>query len=275
MKTDLKTILALGEARGCAIPAFNVYNLETLLGVLQAAQETGAPVIFQMYSRLFDGPDARLLASAILEAINQLETPAAFHLDHGAGMPQVQRALRWGATSIMIDASSLPFAENAAKTRQAVETCAACGICVEGELGHVGTTKDACMGEYTKVDEAAEFVRQTGVAALAVLVGTAHGRYKQAPKLDIQRIADIRQATGLPLVLHGGSGVPDDQIRAAIQAGIRKVNFGTDLCYSFLDSVFGVSRDIFAVDLFMKEPVRAVKRFALEKIGLLGAGAHG
>ena len=110
------------------------------------------------------------------------------------------------------------------------------------------------------------------MSALAILVGTAHGRYKKAPKLDVERIAAIREATnGLPLVLHGGSGVPDDQIRAAIEAGIRKINFGTDVCYSFLDGVFGVSRDIVAIDLFMKQPVLAVKAYAAEKIRLLGA----
>lgn len=275
MKADLKSILELAEQRGCAIPAFNVYNLETLAGVYLAAKETGAPVIFQMYSRLFDHLDAELMAPAILKAIDSLETPAAFHLDHGAGMPEVLRALRAGATSIMIDASALPFRENVTRTREAVEACKACGIFTEGELGHVGTTRDESMGEYTKPDEAAEFVRETGVAALAVLVGTAHGRYRQAPHLDIERIAEIRRATGLPLVLHGGSGVPDDQIRASIGAGIRKINFGTDLCYAFLDEVFRVSRDIYAVDLFMREPVQAVKHFAIDKIRLLGADVNG
>lgn len=104
-----------------------------------------------------------------------------------------------------------------------------------------------------------------------MLVGTAHGRYKKPPKLDIERIADIKKATGIPLVLHGGSGIPDDQIVSSIKAGIRKINFGTDVCYSFLDGVFGVSRDIVAIDLFMKEPIKAVKAFALSKINLLGA----
>lgn len=275
MKTDLKTILALGEKRGCAIPAFNVYNLETLMGVMQAAQQTGAPVIFQMYSRLFDGPSASLLAPSILKAIDELSTPAAFHLDHGAGIPQVLRALRHGATGIMLDASSMPFEENIQKTKQAVDYCAQCGVFVEGELGHVGTTIDATMGEFTNPDEAAVFAQKTGVSALAILVGTAHGRYQKAPRLDIDRIKQIKKATGLPLVLHGGSGVPDDQIRAAIKAGVRKVNFGTDLCYAFLDGVFNVSRDIFAIDLFMQQPIEAAKRFAIEKIKLLGADTHG
>jgi fructose-bisphosphate aldolase class II len=127
------------------------------------------------------------------------------------------------------------------------------------------------MDEFTDVAEAADFVEKTGVAALAVLVGTAHGRYKKPPKLDIQRIADIKNAAKIPLVLHGGSGIPDDQIIASIKAGIRKINFGTDICYSFLDGVFAVDRSTVAIDLFMKEPINCVKQFALSKIKLLGA----
>ena len=272
MRTSLKEILALGEKKHCAIPAFNVYNTETVQGVMKAAEELKAPVIFQMYSRLFDSELASLVAPSILAAIDQMSVPCAFHLDHGAGEPEVLRALRYGASGVMIDASALPLEQNIATTRRTVEMAQACGVSVEGELGHVGTTKDESMGEFTKVDEAVRFVNETGVSALAILVGTAHGRYKKAPKLDIERIAAIREATGrLPLVLHGGSGVPDDQIRAAIEAGIRKINFGTDVCYSFLDSVFGVSRDIVAIDLFMKDPVLAVKAYAAEKICLLGA----
>ena len=149
MKYDLQSILEIGEKKGCAIPAFNVYNLETVLGVLNAAQETGAPVIFQMYSRLFDTQEARYVAPAIMEAIDTLKTPAAFHLDHGAGEPEVMRALRYGATGVMIDASVNPLEENIAQTRRVVELAGAVGVGVEGELGHVGTTKDEVMAAFT------------------------------------------------------------------------------------------------------------------------------
>ena len=272
MLVSLKEILALGERAGCAVPAFNVYNIETLQGVMQAAEELHAPVIFQIYSRLFDSDLGSLLAPSVLTAIGQLKTPAAFHLDHGAGEKQVLRALRSGASGVMIDASALPLEENIALTRRVVDLAAASGVPTEGELGHVGTTQDEFMGEFTKPDEAVRFVAETGIAALAILIGTAHGRYKKAPKLDIERIAAIRKALdGLPLVLHGGSGIPDDQVKAAIAAGIRKVNFGTDLCYAFLDGVAAVLRSIVAVDVFMREPVQCVKAYAEEKIRLLGA----
>ncbi len=274
MVVSLKEILETVEERLCAVPAFNVYNLETVLGVMNAAEETGSPVIFQMYSRLFDGQSGRYLAPAILEAIRSMKTPAAFHIDHGAGMPQIQRALRYGVTGAMIDASTYAFKENIALTAEAVRYCESVGVPVEGELGHVGTTADAVMADYTEVDEAVRFVEATGVTALAIMVGTAHGRYKKAPELNIKRISEIHEQSSVYLVLHGGSGIPDEQVRGAINAGIRKVNFGTDICYSFINGIDEVSRDIYAVDMFMKGPIAAVKDFAVSKIKLLGAAVY-
>lgn len=271
MYYGLKDILQLGEAGKFAVPAFNVYNLETVLGVMNAAEEAGAPVIFQMYSRLLDSQNGQYVAPIIMEAIKNMRVPAAFHLDHGAGVPEVLRALRYGATGIMIDASTKPLEENIEKTRQVVAMCREVGVGVEGELGHIGTTKETIGTEYTKVDEAVRYVEQTGVSALAIMVGTAHGHYKQAPVLDIERVGQIHSAVDAHLVLHGGSGVPDQQIRAAIDAGIRKINFSTDLCCAFMDTVRGVDSSIVAIDIAMKEPVNAVKAFALSKIQLLGA----
>ncbi|MDD7447404.1 MAG: class II fructose-bisphosphate aldolase [Clostridiales bacterium] len=271
MVTNLKQILALAEEKGAAIPAFNCYNMESAMGVMQAARETGAPVIFQMFSRMFDTEFGPFEAAAIHEAIRQLPTPAVMHLDHGAGIPEVLRALRLGATGIMIDASTKPLDENIATTRRAVEICAECGVSVEGELGHVGGTADEKMSDFTDVEEAKRFAKETGVAAMAVMVGTAHGVYKKAPVLDIQRIADIHRETGLPLVLHGGSGVPDDQVKMAVKAGVRKMNFATDLVYAFFNSVYAKNGEIRAMDVFMQEPVEAIKKYCIEKIQLLGA----
>lgn len=274
MVTNLKAILDIGEAGGFAIPAFNVYNLESVVGVTRAAEATGAPIILQMYSRLFDTGHADYLAPVVHEAIRRLSVPAVFHLDHGAGIPQALRALRLGATGVMIDASTLPLEQNIARTREVVQMCAECGVSVEGELGHVGGTADAHMDEFTRVDEAAVYARETGVSALAILVGTAHGRYKKAPVLDTERIRDVREATGLPIVLHGGSGVPDDQVRAAVSAGVRKVNFGTDICCAFLDAVFAKVGTVAALDTFMKEPIAAVQEYAIGRIRLLGADRY-
>ena len=271
MLVDLNTVLDLAEKKQCAIPAFNVYNAETALGVLFAAEEANSAVILQMYSRLFSNYEAEFMAPAIVAAAQKAKVKVAFHLDHGANDEVVAKALRWGCTGIMRDASTLPFEENIAELKKVGTLCHAVGVPVEGELGHIGMAKDGVGTEYTKVEEAVKFVEETQVDALAIMVGTAHGHYKQAPVLAIDRIREIHAATKAHLVLHGGSGVPDDQIRAAIQAGIRKINIGTDVCCSFEDALFQVSRDVIALDMFMKEPVQAVKRFCLNRIALLGA----
>lgn len=271
MISDLKSILDLGEAGGFAVPAFNVYNLETVLGVMKAAEETGAPVIFQMYSRLFDSELAQYVAPVIREAMGNMKTPVAFHLDHGAGVPEVLRAFRYGATGVMIDASREPIEKNIEITKGVVEMAAEMGVTVEGELGLVGKAADGVSTDYTKVEDASRFVEGTGVCALAVAVGTAHGHYKQAPVLAIDRIRELHEGQKAHLVLHGGSGVPDDQIQAAVKAGIRKINFGTDVCCSLLDGIRAVDPSILALDLFMKEPTNRVKDFAISKIKLLGA----
>lgn len=273
MLVSLQEILAIAEKGGFAVPAMNVYNMETVMGVIAAAEESRAPIIIQSYSRLFSNEEGYYVAPIILAAAKKATVPVCFHLDHGAGIPEVTRAMRYGATGIMIDKSTLPMEENIAITKSVVDSCAAIGIGVEGEIGHVGVAAngDEQTTEFTTVEEAKTFVEGTGVCALAIAVGTAHGRYKKTPTLGIERIAEIHAETNVHLVLHGGSGVPDDQIKAAIKAGIRKINFGTDLCYSFLDQVFATSRDKIAIDLFMKDAIENVKKFAKSKIKLLGA----
>ncbi|MBQ8081575.1 MAG: class II fructose-bisphosphate aldolase [Clostridia bacterium] len=271
MLTNMRSLLQIAEKRNCAIPAFNVYDSVTALGILQAAEEANACVIVQMYSRLFTSIEAEFMSPSIVAAAQRAGVKVAYHLDHGASREAVCRALRYGCTSVMRDASELPLEENIAVMKDVVQMAHDLGVDVEGELGHVGVAAQGVSQDYTKVDEAVRFTTETGVDALAVLVGTAHGHYRQAPVIAVDRIREIKQATGVPLVLHGGSGVPDDQIRAAIAAGIRKINFGTDVCCSMMDAVRQVDPKIIAVDLVMKEPMAAVRRFALEKIRLLGA----
>ena len=273
MLVTFNEILAIADKGGFAIPAFNVYNMETTMGMIAAAEEAKAPVILQFYSRLAGNEEGYYLAPIILAAAAQASVPVCFHLDHGAGEKEVMRAIRYGATGIMIDASTEPMEQNIAITKKIGELCAYNNIQIEGEIGHVGS---AAAGDEeatsTTVDEAVTFAKGTGVRALAIMVGTAHGHYKKAPKLDIDRIAEIHAALPeVSLVLHGGSGIPDEQIKAAINAGIRKINFGTDVCYSFLDKVFETSREKIAIDVFMKDAIQNVKAFGIEKIKLLGA----
>lgn len=274
MLVNLQQIIARAEKGGFCIPAFNVYNMETVMGVIDAAEELRAPVILQVYPRLFNEPTAYYLAPVILAAAKRASVPVCFHLDHGPSAKEVTIALRYGATGVMLDGSSHPFAENAALTRSVVEACAHVGVPVEGELGHIGSVNDETMDEFTDPAQAAEFVKATGVCCLAVLIGNAHGHYKKPPKLDIERVKAIRAAANIPLVLHGGSGIPDDQVKAAIAAGIRKMNIGTDVCCSFADGTAKVLADparSLAVDVFMKKAIAAVRELAADKIRLVGA----
>lgn len=274
MLVGLKDILAMAEKDGYCIPAFNVYNLETAKGVINAAEKLRSPVILQFYSRLVTSKVAYDVAPIVMDVANKATVPVCFHLDHGAGECEVIRSLRMGMTGIMIDASMEELESNIEKTKNVVKLCSYVDVGVEGELGHVGKAADGAentVAEYTRPDEAKKYVDETGVCALAVMVGTAHGRYKKAPVLDIERIKAIKEATGVALVLHGGSGVPDDQIQAAVKAGIRKMNFSTDLCYSFLDACRERDKSIVGIDLFMTEPIQRVQDFAEMKIKVLGA----
>ncbi len=274
MLVNLQTILKDADEKGYAVPAFNVYNMEMAMGVIRAAEQERSPVIMQFYSRLATTGIADYLAPVILKTAEKASVPVCMHLDHGAGYEAAAIALKNGVSGVMIDFSKLPMEENIEKTRKVVELLKAMDIGVEGEIGHIGVAADGVPTDYTTVEEAKTFVEGTGVCALAIAVGTAHGRYKQAPVLAIDRIKEIKEEVKIPLVLHGGSGIPDEQIQQAIKAGIRKINFGTDVCYSFLDSVFSVDRKIFAVDVFMYEPTEAVKQFAVSKIKLLGANGR-
>lgn len=275
MLVSLQEIIGLAEKENFCVPAFNVYNIETVMGVAAAAEEAKAPIIMQVYPRLFNEQVGYYLAPVVLAAAKKASVPVCFHLDHGPSEWEVTRALYWGATGIMLDGSAHTYEENVKLTKHIVETCKAVGVGVEGELGHIGSVNDDAMDEFTNPDEAARFVKETGVTCLAVLIGNAHGHYKKPPKLDIERVKAIREATGgIPLVLHGGSGIPDDQVKAAINAGIRKMNIGTDVCCAFAEGakaeLDNPNRSL-AVDLFMKPSIESVKKLALNKIALTGA----
>ncbi len=275
MLVNLKYVLKLAEKGNFAIPAFNVYNMESAMGVIKAAEEMKAPIIMQVYPRLMKEETGYYLSPIILAAAEKATVPVCFHLDHGPSELETTRSLRYGATGIMLDGSTLPFEENIALTKKVVESCSYLDIQVEGELGHVGMTSDNDMDEFTTPEDAKRFVEETGVSCLAVAVGTAHGRYKKPPKLDIDRIKEIRKATNnTALVLHGGSGVPDEEIKKAVAAGIRKMNFATDICYAFLDTCLAELQKperAVAIDTFMKKPIEAVKEFCITRIKLVGA----
>lgn len=272
MRYDLKEILDIAEEGKFAVPAFNVYNIEMLMGIMRAVKETKAPVIIQMYSRLFDTETGKRLAPAIREAMEEVKTPVAFHLDHGAGEKEVLNAFRMGATGVMIDASAKPIEENIEITKKVVTMAGYIGVGVEGELGHVGSVNDEKWDAYTEVDDAVKYAEGTGIDALAIMVGTAHGKYKKAPVINVDRISEIHNAVKAHLVLHGGSGVPDDQIKAAVKAGIRKINIATDLCYAFVEGLKDpLSKPL---DLSLSAAADSVKEVAIDRIKVFGADKY-
>lgn len=185
MLAGLKDVLEIAEKGGFAVPAFNVYNMETVMGIVEAAEEAHAPIIMQSYSRLFTNREGYFVTPIALAAAEQASVPICFHLDHGAGKAEVTRALRYGATGIMIDKSTLPFAENAAQTKEVVELAAAVGVHVEGELGHIGSARDGVPEDCTEVQDAAEFVEKTVWPPLL--------------SWSVQRTVDIKRCRSLPL----------------------------------------------------------------------------
>ena len=238
----MKEMLLAARREHRAVGAFNVGNYETARAVLLAAERENQPVIIQVYNRLFDSEKAFDLAGALLRLAHRGRQPVALHLDHGATIQQVKDALAWGYTSVMYDGSRLPFEENVRNTAFCARYAKSFGASVEGEIGHVAQGDETAL---TDVDEAASFAAATGVDALAVSIGTAHGYYKAEPKLDIPRCAAIAAALpDTPLVLHGGSGTPLADVRRAIESGIAKVNIATEFLDGYIKQTLKVFGDL-------------------------------
>lgn len=232
-----RQLLEAAHREGRAVAALNFYNAETLRAHIGAANECGASVILQTTESTIKYLGIRLVVAMARAAAEEMEHPVALHLDHGGSYELAARCVEAGYTSVMIDGSKLPFEENVEVTRRVVEMAHAAGVSVEGELGHVAHNEEGgdISRLFTRPEDAARFVGATGVDALAVAVGTAHGFYKGEVRLDFGRLEQIRDAVGdrAALVLHGGSGVPDELMRKAVGCGIRKINFGTELKNAF------------------------------------------
>mgnify|MGYP005526677369 FL=1 len=229
---NMKEMLIQARKEKRAVGAFNIANYETAAAVLKAAEAEKSPVIIQLYMRLFNSNKAYDLAGMLIRLAHRSNQPVALHLDHGDNVGQVKDALAWGYTSVMYDGSRLPFDENVRITHFCVEYAKSFGASVEGEIGHVAQGDETAL---TDVKEAYEFAKQTGVDALAVSIGTAHGYYKSTPKLDIERCREIADSLPeTPLVLHGGSGTPLEDVRKTIQAGIAKINIATEFMDTYL-----------------------------------------
>lgn len=264
---------------GYAVGSFNVVNMETLQGALQAAEENKSPIILAVAEVHMGLIDLEQYAPIILRAAERASVPVAVHLDHGQAFSSFVKALRWGFTSVMFDGSTLAYEENAAKTKEIVRLAHTVGASVEAELGHVtGGEGDPSPGVadptlFTDPGEAQQFVQETGVDALAVAVGSVHGIYKGTPELDIPRLARIRDLAGVPLVLHGGSGLPDDDFRQAIANGIAKINVYTDMSQAAMAKIRTAQTLPANTDFgqFMLTVVETIKEAVAEKMRIFGS----
>lgn len=233
---NMKEILCEARKAKKAVGAFNTANYELSRAILQAAEAENEPVIIQLYMRLFDSEKAYDLCGMLQRLAYRAKVPVALHLDHGATIKQAKDALAWGYTSVMYDGSRDPFEKNVQDTAFVAQYAHSVGATCEGEIGHVAQGDETAL---TDVDEAVQFAKATGVDALAVSIGTAHGYYKAEPKLDIERCAAIAEALpDVPLVLHGGSGTPLADVRRSVEAGIAKINIATE----FMDTYLKASR---------------------------------
>ncbi len=235
MYTNFNDILNEAYKKHQAIGSFNWYHFETLKGVIEAGEESGMPVIASFGAKYLTNMDLDTAAVLTRNLAEKSSQPVCLHLDHSSSLDTIIKAIRAGFGSVMYDGSALPFEENLENTKYVCGIAHACGVSVEAELGtlaagarsHEGTAED--RQAYTDPAKAAEFVEKTGVDALAVSIGTVHGMYKGTPNIRVDILKDINAAVGIPLVLHGGSGTPEDRILACIDNGISKINVNTEI----------------------------------------------
>ena len=236
-----KEMLLKAQEGHYAVGAFNVENMEMVMAVIGAAEELNSPVILQTTPSTVKYAGLDYYLANVKVAAEKASVPVAMHLDHGSSFELAMQALRAGYTSIMIDGSHESFEDNIAVSKAVADACRPSDIPVEAELGKVGGKEDDLDGgegnAHTDPQEAKEFVERTGVSSLAVAIGTAHGIYKGEPKIDLDRLSEIREVVSVPLVLHGGSGIPDETIKESIRRGIAKVNYATELRIAFSNGV--------------------------------------
>jgi len=273
-----KELLLDAQRSKYAVGAFNVENMEMVIAVIRSAENTKSPVIMQTTPGTVKYAGADMYFANIKAAAERASVPVACHLDHGNSLAIVVQAFRAGYTSIMIDGSKLSFADNIAITKSVTEICHASNIPVEAELGRVGGKEDNLDNgddnPYTDPDEASEFVEKTECDSLAVAVGTAHGVYKGTPQINFDVLDKIRKVVDIPLVLHGTSGVPDEQVIRCVSMGMCKVNYATDLRIAY---TYGVKKyikenpGVFDPKKYGSYGIDEVTRYVTERMRVLGS----
>ncbi|MBN1486959.1 MAG: class II fructose-1,6-bisphosphate aldolase [Anaerolineae bacterium] len=242
MLVSSKELLLDAQKNKYAVGAFNTNNLEITHAIVRAAEAQKAPILIQISAGALKYAGLEFLPMIVAKAATEASVPVAIHLDHGPSFEVVMQSLRAGFTSIMRDASKLPYEENVAEVRKVVEACHAVGVPVEAEIGKIGgaeehvvvSEREATMSD---PDECVRFVADGGFDFLAVAIGNAHGFYKGEPKLDFDRLDAIRERVDIPLVLHGASGIPDHQITEAVERGICKINIDTEIRNAFIRTI--------------------------------------
>ncbi len=274
MLVNLDYVLKKAQEGNYAVGLFNTIDTDMLEGAISAAEELKAPIIIGTAEVLLPYGELKLLAPSIIAAAERAEVPVVVHYDHGLTFERCMEALKLGFSSIMFDGSGVDAAKNISDTAQIVKIAHAFGATVEGEIGHVGeaASEDNSSSDlYTTPDEAEEYIGKTGVDALAVAIGTAHGNYKTAPKLDLERLCSIHKRVSTPLVLHGGSGLSDDDFRNTVKNGISKINIFTDICSAGAEAMqYGVKNNFPYLDIRSLR-VEKIKETVKEKIKLFGS----
>ena len=272
--TSKEMILKAREGR-YAVPAFNAENMEMVQAIVAAAEETRSPVMIQTTPTTVKYITREMAYAMVKTEADRASVPVALHLDHCENYDDVVAAMKVGYSSVMIDASKIPYEDNVALTAKVVEAAKSFGATVEAELGTVGGKEDGHSAGviYTDPDQALDFATRTGVDIFAVAIGTAHGFYKGEPKLNFELLAKLREMISVPLVLHGGSGVPDEMIRRTIELGISKVNFATELRAAMTAAVREALKNDAVIDpkKFMGPGRDAVKALCIHKIKLCGS----
>ncbi len=276
MLVTLNDVLLDAQKKHYAVGLFNTVNLEMAKGVLAAAEETRSPVIIGTAEILLPYASLEELAYFLLPMARKATVPVVVHFDHGLTREKILTALRLGFSSVMYDCSTASYEENIKNVAQMKEIAGMFGATLEAELGHVGANDGAAedtssdSGIYTDPAQAKDFAQRTGCDALAVAIGTAHGAYKEKPKLDIGRLSEIAAAVDVPLVLHGGSGLSDQDFRDCIAHGIGKVNIFTDInCAAAQAAHDGYQEGMGLTDL-MGGIADAVKRETIRKMQVFG-----
>lgn len=273
-----KELLKDAQENNYAVGAFNVENMEMVMAVLAAAEETKSPVIMQTTPSTVKYAGLDYYLANVKAAAKSATVPVVMHLDHGNSFDLAMAAYRAGYTSIMIDGSKLSFEENIVLTRSVTDACHPGNVPVEGELGKVGGKEDDLENgddnPYTDPQEAKEFVERTNVDSLAVGIGTSHGVYKGTPRVNVECLSAIHAVVNVPLVLHGTSGVPDEQVTECIKRGICKVNYATDLRIAFTKGIKAYMAghpEEFDPKKYAASGMEEVKKYIMQKMKVVGS----